>query len=219
MVSTGPERLAALLAHRAEWVTGESDGRPGDAAVESSAVVTMRSLCLPDLVRGTRRFAATLDPAEADAWRRSWTRTVFLFGTPANLATRTGARVVAAGATAAWFGPYPGTGLPGWSRLLKPVTGTLPHLPAEVEVPGTGRPRVLHVAVAGLTLTDYLVHLHHTLAESVLLGRLRPDEPLLLRHRPALDAASIREPPAYARILPDADDGGRLRPHTWLSRA
>lgn len=237
MLSTEPERLAALLAQRVEWVTGRPHGRPGDGAVESTVVVTMRSLDLVDLVQGAREFTTTLDRAEAGAWRRSWTRTVFLFGTPANLATRTGARVVAAEGTTAWLGPFPGTRLPGWTRLLKPVTGTLPELPAEVEVPGAGppvevaggglpvegpgggTPRVLHVAVAGLTLTDYLVHLHHTVAESVLLGRLRTDESLRLRHRPALTAGPTPGPPAYARVLPDAGAAGRLRLHTWLSPA
>jgi hypothetical protein len=76
---------------------------------------------------------------------------------------------------------------------------------------------VLRIAVAGLTLVDYLVHLHHTLAETVLLGRLDRDEPITLCHRPVLGIGSAwgHPRPAYARVLPDP--GGTLRMYTWLS--
>jgi uncharacterized protein DUF6182 len=203
-MSTG--QLAGLLAERAQWVAGRPDATPetGDGGV--SVLVVLRSLHLADVVDGARRFAAGLGPAEATAWRESWTRTRFLFGNPANLGLGT--------RTAAWLGPFPHARLPGPARLLKPVTGRLPDLPPDLDVPGTGARRVLRVAVGGLTLVDYLVHLHHTLAEAVLLGRLRPDEPLRLCHRPSLGTGE--DTPAYARVLPEPDG---LRLHTWLSAA
>ena len=248
-MSTAPPpsqaRLAELLAERVEWVTGRSQGEPDPGTAqstvqgepdpgtavsavraepdpgtaESAVLVLLRSVRLADLVHGAREFAAALEPAAAAAWRRSWTRTLFLFGNPANLIPSIAARVVAPGGSAAWLGPFPGARRPGVSRLLKPVSGGLPELPRDLDLPGTGPRRVLQVAVGGLRLVDYLVHLHHTLAEAVLLGRLRPEEPLRLSHRPALGPDPGGGPPAYARVLPEPGGSGRLRLHTWLSAA
>jgi len=219
VLSTGPSahpQLADLLAERAEWVTGRPDGSPDPSTADTTVLVLLRSLRLADVALGAREFAAGLDPGAAAAWRRSWTRTRFLFGNPANLTPPSRARVIAPGMTAAWLGPF-NSRLPGLSRLLKPVTGRLPELPHDLDLPGTGARRVMHVAVAGLSLAGYLVHLHHTLAEAVLLGRLRPDEPLRLSHRPMLGTGSAYGPPAYARVLPVPGGAGRLRLHTWLS--
>jgi Family of unknown function (DUF6182) len=226
VLSTASEqqRLAGLLAGRVEWVTGRPHavpvpGSPDEDQAAAVVFVLLRSLRLTDLVQGARRFAAELDPAEAMTWRRSWTRTRFLFGNPANLGSPSPARLVAPCGTAAWLGPFPGNRGPGLSRLLKPVTGNLPALPSDIDLPGTGPGRVLCMAVGGLTLVDYLVHLHHTLAEAVLLGRLEPNEPLRLSHRPALGPDSTCSPPLYARVLPEPGGTGRLRPYTWLSSA
>lgn len=207
-------RLAELLTERLRAVTAQPAGAP-----DSTVLVLLRSVRLADLVHGARQFAAALEPADAAAWLRSWTRTRFLFGNPANLTAQNPPRTVAPEASAAWLGPFPDSHRPGLSRLLKPVTGELPKLPSDLDLPGAGPRRVLQVAVAGLSLADYLIHLHHTLAEAVLLGRLRPDEPLRLSHRPALALDSDCDPPAYARVLPEPGDTGRLRLHTWLSAA
>lgn len=223
MLTTSPapaqHRLAELLADRSTWIGGHPDASPATTAPDTTVLVMLRSLSLPDLVHGARDFAARLEPEEAAAWLRSWTRTRFLFGNPANLTSATVARTVAPGGTAAWLGPYPDERRPGLSRLLKPVTGELPVLPDDVDVPGTGPVRVLTVAVGGLGLVDYLVHLHHTLAEAVLRGRLRPDEPVRLRHRTTLEIEPSWDPPAYARVLPEHGDHGPLRLYTWLSHA
>ena len=208
-------RLAELLADRVEWVTGTRDTEADFSAADTTVFVVLRTLDPADFARGACAFAATLNLDEADGWRRSWTRTRFLFGNPANLPA---SRVIAPGHTTAWLGPSPDAHPPGVARLLKPVGGSLPALPGEVDVPDprarrsrARRRRVLRIGVDGLSLVDYLVHLHHTLAEAVLLGRLDPDEPLRLRHEPVVTPESTC---AYARVLPD---GTRLRPHTWLS--
>jgi hypothetical protein len=214
-------QLADLFAARVEWVTGSPEGPAGpDADPGTVVLVLLRSWDLAGFAHGARAFAAAMAPGDAAAWRRSWTRTRFLFGNPANLTAGNRPRLVAPGGTACWLGPFPATRLPGLSRLLKPVSGTLPELPRDLELPGTGPPRILQIGVAGLTLVEYLVHLHHTLAEAVLRGRLRPDEPLRLSHRPTVETDSTWDPPAYARVLPEpGDPAGRLRPHTWLSTA
>jgi hypothetical protein len=207
------DRLARLHDERAAWVG--SDTERADTAV----LVLLRAFDLADLVYGARVFAAGLPPDEAGAWRRSWSMTRFLFGNPANLTERTPARVIAPGGSAVWLGPFPAARPPGLSRLLKPVGGVLPVPPAEIEFPGRDGAayRELRLAVRDLTLAEYLVHLHHTLTESVLLGRLRPDEPLRLVHCLDLDARTAQGTPGYARVHHAHGDPSSLRLYAWLS--
>ncbi|WP_405792587.1 DUF6182 family protein [Streptomyces sp. NBC_01506] len=252
------QRLAELFAARALRVGREPVTGPApDGAAESPVLVLLRNLDLAGLVDGVRRFAVGLGPAEAADWERSWTLTRFLFGNPANLAGRLPVRAVAPGGTAAWLGPFPGGRLPGASRLLKPVRGRLPRLPATVVcppatadslapgrtsahgdaagperpagswappavrfgsaplVPGAGSRR-LYVAVRGLGLVEYLVHLHHTLAEAVLLGQLGPHECFVLTHCQDISAETAAREPGYARVHFSDGDPDRLRLYTWL---
>ncbi|MET7422529.1 DUF6182 family protein [Dactylosporangium sp. NPDC005555] len=202
-----PERLARLFTERARWVGHTAPSSPADGPDGITVLVVLRDVDLTDLVNGARSFAAGLDDAEADAWRRSWTRTRFLFGDPANVGQRTPLRFVARSGRMAWLGPFPAGRLPGISRMLRPVTGVLPDLPAIHDVADTpawraspGPPRQLHVAVRGLSLADYLVHLHHTVAEAVLRGRLKPGEPLQLVHKMDLDGLAVGKDDAYARV-------------------
>lgn len=208
------DRLAALFAERARRV---AESTAPDTPV--TVLVLLRSLDIGDIVRGAGAFAAGLSEAEAGTWMRSWTRTRFLFGNPENLTGRTPARVVAPGGTAAWLGPYPLERPPGLSRLLKPLTGSLPKPPAVLDVPprAPGPRRELHLATRDLTLVDYLVHLHHTIAEATLLGRLAAAEPLRIRHRPDLDGGSAHGVPGYARVHRAAADSPELRLYTWLT--
>jgi hypothetical protein len=219
------ERLAELFAERASWVTNA----PGHDDVDTTVFVMMRTLNLADLVHGTRMFAAGLPAAQSSTWLRCWTRTRFLFGNPANLTQRSRARVVAPAGAFAWLGPCPTAHPPGLSRLLKPVTGMLPELPEIIDLPPSvaagsdppvqvpGRYRELRIALRGLTLVDYLVHIHHTLAESVLLGRMTPAEPLRLVHQPEISAETVSAAPGYARVHYAGPDTTSLRLYTWLS--
>jgi hypothetical protein len=213
------QRLAELFAERAARVRRPPEpSRPGEP--ETTVLVLLNSLDPPELVDGARRFAAGLSPEEAAAWQTSWTKTRFLFGNPANLTDRTPPRVVARDGSAAWLGPYLDGRLPGPSRLLRPVTGRLPEalVLGPPDRPGATGARELLVAVRDLTLSQYLVHLHHTVAEAVLLGRLTPEEPLRLVHRPDLDTGTAQAEPGYARVHYAAEDRTDLRLYTWLSR-
>jgi hypothetical protein len=215
--TTADGHLAKLFAERAAWVGGDPV-RPAQMTDDDRTVlVVMCRFDLVDFVTGVRAFTAGLDADEADRWRRSWTATRFLFGNPANLTGRTPARVMAANGGSAWLGPYPPTHLPGLARLLKPVTGTLPDLPPTLSVPGQGPPRLLYVATNGLSIVDYLVHLHHTLAEAVLGGRLGANDAVRLHHRPDIDAAVAAGEPDYARVHHPDRDTARLRLFTWLA--
>ncbi|MEV5977700.1 DUF6182 family protein [Streptomyces sp. NPDC052114] len=208
------DRLAALFDERARLVAGATtDTTP------VTALVLLRALDVVDVVRGARAFAADLTEAEGRTWLRSWTRTRFLFGNPANLPEHTPARAVAPGGTAAWLGTCPKDHLPGVGRLLKPLIGTLPRLPDTLDVPGSGGgpARELRLAVREVTLVQYLVHLHHTIAEATLLGRLDATEPLRLIHLPDLDAEYAHGDPGYARVHHAAEDAPELRLYTALA--
>lgn len=217
------ERLAELLHARAARVGRRPERGPAGDEAETTVLVLLRTVDLAELVAGARRFAAELTEQESARWQWSWTRTRFLFGNPANLAGGVSARVTAPGGSTAWLGPYPDGRLPGWSRLLKPVTGRLPRLPESVVLPPAGgppgaeEPRELRVAVRDLTFAQYLVHLHHTLAEAALTGRLAPDETLRLVHRQDLGTETASGDPGYARVHHAPGDGDRLRLYTWLS--
>ncbi|WP_406129069.1 DUF6182 family protein [Streptomyces canus] len=226
--SPAKERLAELLAERAAWVGGPPRDPAAGHPAEATVVVLLRSFDLDGLVNGARAFAAGLAPAEADAWRRSWTRTLFLFGNPANLTERTPPRLVSPTGTTAWLGPYAPQHLPGPIRLYKPVSGVLPELRPDIEIapaetpagspPTPGGPcRPMHIAVRDVKLADYLIHLHHALSESVLQGRLRLDERLRLIHSPDLGAEAVGGTSGYARVHHAPDDPERLRCHVWLS--
>jgi hypothetical protein len=200
--------LAELFTARATRVGRRPERAQPGSDTETTVLVLLRRVDLAALVRGTIEFTAGLSPQEAASWQLSWTKTRFLFGNPANLTDRTPARVLAPGGNLCWLGPFFGGHLPGLSRLLKPVTGRLPELPSLIEFPSTESAaatahqeyRELRVAVRGLTFSEYLVHLHHTLAEAVLLGQLRPGEPLRLVHQLDLTADSLHAEPGYARV-------------------
>jgi len=220
MSAPAPPRaaLARFAEERAAWA-----GRaPQDA--RHTVLVLLKALDPADLVRGARAFAGTLSPQEAEDWRHAWTRTVFRFGNPANLTARTPPRAVSPSGTAAWLGPYEAAHPPGFSRLLKPVSGRLPTLDGRLRVDGSGAPPsaglTLRIATAGLSLADYLVHLHHTVAEAVLRQILPAGAPLRLVHCPDLDPnepdVSVRLPNAvYARTT--AAENGEPKLHTLLT--
>jgi hypothetical protein len=207
------DRLAALFNERARLVAeSTADTTP------LTVLVVLRALDVRDFVQGARAFASSLAEEEGRIWLRSWTRTRFLFGNPENLTDRAPARIVGPAGTAAWLRPYPSDHLPGVSRLLKPLTGSLPPLEDTLDLPGLadGPPRELQVATREVSLVKYLVHLHHTVAEAVLLGRLTAAEPLRITHRPELDPMSTDAGPSYARVHYTADDTPELRLYTSL---
>jgi Family of unknown function (DUF6182) len=206
---TRPSTLRELFDERDRLVrSGLRSPAEAETPADVTVLVVLRAFDLTALVRGATRFAVDLTPAEADGWYRSWTRTRFMFGHPNNLSGRTAPRVLAGDAAMAWLGPYPAQHPPGLARLLKPVSGALPALPAQIEIPGRagGAPWVLRVACRGLTVPNYLIHVHHTLAEAVLLGRLDPDASLLLAHDDDLDLTGLPRA-GYVRVHHDSADG------------
>lgn len=121
---------------------------------------------------------------QAENWLRAFTRTLFLTGNPENLAHRFRFNQVSADNSIAWFGPGSSAEGTGLRRLLKTFTDTAelqPPTNQTIDIPGAGgRTFELLMATSGLSTTDYLVHLNHTLAKAALTGTLRPGDRLLL---------------------------------------
>jgi len=179
----------------------------------------IRRLDLASFVEGACTFAAGLAPDQHPAWRRSFTKTIFLAGNPENLDTRFRFQHITPDRSAAWTPPSTPDELTALRRLLKAFDG--PHaLPASqptVTLPGTPGPaRDLYLATAGVTVADTAVHLNHLLAEATLDGLLHPGDRLAVRQVPRL--LGITEPFAALRIAIDPADPTRLRAFAGLTK-
>lgn len=172
-------------------------------------------------IRGTCAFAMGLTGEQVPAWRRSFTRTTFLAGNPANLAERFAFAHVAEDGSAAWTAPSAPAATDTLRRLLKLFAGAA-GLPARdellVRLPGHAADpvrRALYVTTAGMTVADSLVHLNHLLVEAVLDGLLRPGDELLVRQVPRL--VGIGERFDALRIGTDPAGVERLRAFAGLT--
>ncbi|GGP66855.1 DUF6182 family protein [Streptomyces melanogenes] len=213
---TSAEGLIAVRARIAEEA----------AAPEHLAAVVVGRFDLASWARATCEFALGLGPEQAAAWRRSFTRTVFLAGNPDNLRERFSFAHFADDGSAAWTGPGPAADSAGLRRLLKLFDGPRP-LPVRadtvVEVPPRAgrrpdRPpvhRELHIAASGCRVSDALVHLNHLLAEAVLDGLIRPGDTLTIRHVPRL--TGLTDHFAALRVDTDPTLPGRLRAAAGLT--
>ncbi|MEZ0072042.1 DUF6182 family protein [Planotetraspora sp. GP83] len=195
-----------------------------NGADEVAAVCVVRSVDLPEWVRETCLFALSLDEATARAWRRSFTRTVFLAGQPGNLRERFTFTRVATDGSVAWLGPAPAAATRTLRRLLKtfvadrPVTAS-PSVTVELPAPdGAARPAVhrdLYLAVSGHTVGGTLVQLNHLLVEAVQDGLITSGDRLTLRRVPQLNG--LRAPVAAMRVDIDHDRPDRLRAYAALT--
>lgn len=178
---------------------------------EGTAVVcVVRRFDLDGLVRGAREFAAGLAPDERPAWRHSFTRTAFLAGNPANLAGRF--RFAHVTPDLAWTPPSTMDSLAPLRRLLKTFDG-----PRRLSAPpGGGDGHELHVATAGVSVAQSLVHLNHLLTEAVFDGVLGPADPVSVRCVPWL--GGVTGPFDALRIAGDPAAPGRLRVYAALKR-
>ncbi|MEJ8642020.1 DUF6182 family protein [Streptomyces sp. MS1.HAVA.3] len=211
-----------LLAVQTALGSAESAaGADGAADGGSLAVVVLSRFGLPSWIRATCAFALGLDPETADAWRRSFTRTVFLAGNPDNLSGRFRFARLSEDRAAAWTTPAPAAETASLRRLLKAFHAPRP-LPvrqhALVEIPADGAAvgprrapvhRELYVATTDCSVSEALVHLNHLLTEAALDGLIAPGDRLTLRHVPRL--ISPPTPFAALRVALEPAFPGRLR--------
>ncbi|WP_419998158.1 DUF6182 family protein [Streptomyces boninensis] len=200
----------------------------GSAEAPSSHCLTtaviVAGIDLRAFIAGAAGFALTTPRDLADGWYRSFTRTVFLAGRPASIAARHPHSYGTANGNLAWHGPSTRGQLRPLSRLLRTFEGpaliAAPPDPVIAAAPGppSGHTVSLTLATSGISTAEYLVHVHHLIAESTLLGLVRPGDRLLVEHRPTLEAAAFRDAlhptrarTAQARVMPSGTEAGRLR--------
>jgi hypothetical protein len=183
-----------------------------EAGADTAVVAVVRRFHLATWIRGTVAFAAALGPA--GQWRRSFTKTLFLAGNPANLLGRFTFRHIDETGTMAWTAPAPAATQLPLRRLLRAFVGECPLVvPGDVvvELPGesSGTARVLSIAGTGLTVAEAMVHLHHLLVEAVFDGALAPGDRLTVRMVPRL--VGIPGPFDALRVGVDPAQPARLR--------
>ncbi|MEU0805119.1 DUF6182 family protein [Streptomyces sp. NPDC005970] len=189
------------------------------------AVSVVRRFELAEWTRATCEFAIGLAPERLAAWRRSFSRTIFLAGNPDNLGDRVRFDHIAEDGSAAWTGPAPAGASAGLRRLLKLFDGShgLPARPdTAVRIPEAIGPRhrppvrrELYVATAGTSVADCLVHLNHLLVEAVLDGLIAPGDTLVVRQVPRL--VGLSGPYAALRVGAEREHPDRLRAYACLT--
>lgn len=194
-------------------------------------VVVVGDLDVATFIAGVADFALALPDDLCEGWYRAFTRTVFLAGRPASVAARHLPRRATADAQHAWYGPARRGELQPLSRLLRafhgPAPMDVPLGPLTVTVPGgtpSGQVVDAAVAIGGVSTGEYLVHVHHLIAEAALRGLIRPGDTLRVDHRGALDTTEFHDAlvPARAdrvqtRVTPCRTDPHRLRLHGVLA--
>lgn len=196
------------------------------AAPDMTAVAVLRQFDPAVFARSSAEFALGVRESARACWFRAFTRTIFLAGCPANLAARFPFEHVAPDGSVAWFGPAPRDSSAGLCRLLKLFDGDVevdPPATVGFTVPGPpistnsqcGTTLYCHVATAGMSLSDYLVHVNHILAEAALTGVILPGHRVILTHAPRLTGAAA--PYSVLRVHRDNADPARLRAYAGLS--
>jgi hypothetical protein len=197
-----------------------------DKTPDVAAIAVLDHFDLTTFVRSALEFAFGVSPADRDVWFRAFTRTLFLAGNPSNLTERFSFDHIAADGSVAWFGPTSTEQSNGLRRLLKLFDGDVdldPPAELTMEVPGRtdaasstiAQTFQLHLATAGVTLAQYLVHLNHVLAEAVLTNVVKPGDRLVIHHVPRIDSAVA--PYSVLRVHLDNHDPTRLRAYASLS--
>jgi len=175
------EVLPRTADHVADW---QSNG-------SVAAVAVLREFVPSAFAESCLQFTRSLDEDAGQLWRRNFTRTIFLAGNPAKLCGRFSFDLLAADGSIGWFAPASPDATLWLRRLLClfRVGDALADI-SDFDVAAPGRqPAVtptVYVATAGIGPGEYLIHLNHILAESVLAGELPRGYGLRVRHVPKL---------------------------------
>jgi hypothetical protein len=195
-----------------------------------SVAVVVDDVAPEPFIRATIDFTLAVPEEVGAAWHRAFTRTIFLAGRPETVARRHPGAFRSADATLGWYGPAPAGQLRNLSRMLRAFQGPAPIRPSAetltVRVPGaaTGHPVEAVIATDGVSVAEYLVHVHHLFAEATLRRLIRPGDTVHVTHRSELDGPWIRNTldPTSAgfvqtRITHDNRNPDRLRLYAVLA--
>ncbi|MEV5896440.1 DUF6182 family protein [Nonomuraea fuscirosea] len=190
-------------------------------APDTGVIAVLRTFDPATFVTSAHAFASALPPSRSAPWYAAWTRTIFLAGDPANLATRHPFDHVSPDGSIAWYAPAPLPSREGLRRLLRPFRGprALPAprtqqipLPNGPATPMTAR---LDIPVTALPVEAYLIHVNHLIAEATLDGLLTKVTHLRLTHVPHPPDPTTSH--TRIRVTPDPTPADRLRPHAYLT--
>ncbi|TMR01576.1 hypothetical protein ETD83_14470 [Actinomadura soli] len=189
----------------------------GDA--DAGAIAVLRDFTPAAFAASAVAFAAEAAPQARAQWYAAFTRTIFLAGDPRNLSSRFRPDHLSEDGSIAWYGPGPLEHHKPLRRMLRPLQGTvdLAGLGSQ-HVPLTARDGAiahLRIAVQGLTLQGYLVHVSHLLTEAVLDGLLTTVGALEIEHVPKLP--DDLGPYHALRVSADPQTPDRLRAYAALS--
>jgi hypothetical protein len=200
-------------------------GPAGPCRSRMPAIAVLRDFDPRCFARTALDFAVSLNPAQRRDWQADFTRTVYLTGNPRNLAGRLPPSVVDPDGRVAWYASRPKARQRELRLLLRAVQGELPSdLPESVtvDVPGHGTTHArearrwrMTVSTEGLSLPRYLVHVGHTLTESLLTGVLTPGDRLTVCHAAAVPGLPCDY--AYLRVHQDVEYPDRLRAYAGIA--
>ena len=185
-----------------------------------AVVAVLRRFSLDSLIVESSAFAHGMADRDAQTWRHSFTRTVFLAGNPDNLAGRFHFAHVAMDGSAAWTVPAADTATAGLRRLLRTfeAPAALPTTPHHIvyaagEPAGHGpRPPArfgLYVATAFVPVANALADVHHLVTEAVVDHLLQPGDAMEVHTVPRL--AGLGGPAVGVRVGVDPLEPTRLR--------
>jgi hypothetical protein len=228
--SDTPVDAALRTAALARLSAASGGGAGGLTPLRLSVAVVVAGFAPANFVGGVVDFTLAVPPDRRGGWLASFTRTIFLVGRPTTVNLRQSSTHVTADGDLAWYGPVPSDDLQPLSRLLRAFQGPSqvksPSTPIVVTVPGPPTGHLVHavVAVGNVTTAEYLIHVHHLVAEATIRGLIRPGDEIRLDHLSVLDAMSFRAAldPSCAnvvqtRIADNNADPRRLRLYGVLS--
>ncbi len=194
---------------------------PPAPAQNTGVIAVLRTFDPATFITSAHAFASALPQSRSAPWYAAFTRTIFLAGDPANLATRHPFDHLSPDGSIAWYAPAPLSSREGLRRLLRPFRG--PHaLPAprtqQIRLPNQpATPTTAHldIPVTALPIEAYLIHVNHLIAEATLDGLLAKVTHLRLNHLPhPPDPATSH---TRIRVTPDPTAPDHLRPHAYLT--
>jgi hypothetical protein len=209
---------AAWLQAQYERRIAEVLAMPGDRS-PVRAIAVVRDLDLAMFVRSAIEFSTGLPAEVASAWHRSFTRTIFLAGDPANLTERHPPAHLAADGAIAWYAPEHPDAYEGLRRLLRPLRGSsgVERSDSVLRVsvaPNGPRQAEMVVAIDGVSLEELLVHVNHLTAEAALTGVL--DDVCAIDVRIVDRIEAIDGTCLASRIAPESPENATLRCFAYL---
>jgi len=157
-------------------------------------------------------------------WYHQFTTTIFLIGNIGKLASSVTFLHIAEDGSSGWCAPASPLAWRQQTRILKQFKSmqTLGRHEYSINTSAycdsassNGVSSVLQIAVRGLTLNQYLIHLNHAICEIYIMGLLKTTTTLIIKN--VEDIVEVTETPHYVRVHIDSEIPDQLRAYALLS--